>query len=405
MHDQFGNPISCENRAALAAYDRAVDAHIHGWPGALEAADAALEEAPDFALALALRALILAARLQREPARQALTLARAAPRLLPSERSHLDLITAAIEGRVRDALALLLVHARLYPTDVLALSTGLGAYGLFAFSGRADHDQARLQFLESLAPHHPENFAWLLAYRGWARIETGAVDEGLAMTRRALALRRTNAHNAHMVMHGLFETGEWQESVDFIDDWLKDYFDTALMWGHLHWHAALGEIELGRTDAALARLLGPMLAHLPLGLPFMGLADAPSLMWRLGLRDAAALPWSIVQQHAQQHFGKGSNPFGELHLAMIAAAHGDRAELDRSRSRLDAALQSGSEGAAPALQWVEGLIAMLEGDREAAQARLDACVEASARLGGSHAQRTILMQTRQALRVPKAAPA
>ena len=39
--------------------------------------------------------------------------------------------------------------------------------GLFAFSGRRDHDQARLAFLRQLRPHYPADHTWLLTNLGW----------------------------------------------------------------------------------------------------------------------------------------------------------------------------------------------------------------------------------------------
>jgi hypothetical protein len=75
--------------------------------------------------------------------------------------------------------------------------------------------------------------------------------------------------------------------------------------------------------------------HLPRGAPFMGLADGPSLLWLLGLRNASGLPWTEVAQHTSCHFVGGSNPFGELHLAMVAAALHDRDALARCSKRLE----------------------------------------------------------------------
>ena len=124
------------------------------------------------------------------------------------ERDHVDLVGAIIEGRIRDALSAVEVHANRYPRDVVAIAPALGAYGLFAFSGRADHDAARLAFVERLAPHFPDGFPWLLAHRGWCRVECGALDEGLAMVLEAIAERPANGHNAHMVAHAYYEKGD-----------------------------------------------------------------------------------------------------------------------------------------------------------------------------------------------------
>ena len=403
MNDMFGNNVTTASPAALHHYDHAVDAHLHAWPGVLESVESALAEAPDFALAHALKAFVLVGRGLRPQALEAIAHAQAnTNRTLPRERSHVELVTAIVEGRARDALAKVIIHAQLHPTDALSASTALGAYGLLAFSGQADHDAARLKFTEALAPHFPSEFPWLMAYRGWARIEAGQVDEGLAMARRAIALRPNNGHNAHVVMHGLFESNEPEASIEFIDDWLLGYPDDALMWGHLHWHGALAEIELGQLDAAVTRLVGPMTAHLPRGTPYMGLMDIGSLLWRLGLCGVEGLPWKIAHAHAEHHFPSGSNVFGELHLTMLAAARSDRHGLDAALQRLERLSEGGHAGAPVALRWAQALIALLDHDRALAWDHLSACSKESVRLGGSHAQRSIVEQTRDALRLPVA---
>lgn len=230
MNDMFGNGVTAASQAALRHYDRAVDAHLHAWPGVLESLEAALAQAADFALPRALKALVLAGRGQGLQAREAVAQARAcARRTLPREQSHVELVAAIVEGRPHDALAKVIDHARSYPTDALSASTALGAYGLFAFSGRADHDASRLEFTDSMAPHFPSDFPWLMAYRGWGRIEAGRVEEGLAMAQQAIALRPNNGHNAHIVLHGLFESSEPGASIDFLHDWLPGYPDDAVM--------------------------------------------------------------------------------------------------------------------------------------------------------------------------------
>jgi len=54
MNDRFGNATGTASSTAARHYDRAVDAHLHAWPGVLEALDAAIASDPDFALPHAL---------------------------------------------------------------------------------------------------------------------------------------------------------------------------------------------------------------------------------------------------------------------------------------------------------------------------------------------------------------
>ena len=402
MQDQYGNHVIAASSTVLAAYERAVDAQLHAWPGVQAALDEALAESPDFALAQGLQALVHAVHGRGAQAREVALRALALPGLMPRESSQLGLIAAMLHGRTVEALNLLLAHVRAYPTDVLAVSTGVGAYGLFAFSGRADHDAARLEFLEALAPHYPVEFPWLLANRGWARIELGRVEEGLTMSQRAISLRPANGHNAHIVMHGLYEAADPQAALDFVTQWLRSYPDDAILWGHLHWHAALSHIALGQIDLAMQRLLGPIASHLPRGFPFMGVPDIVSLLWRLGLLKVAALPWALAQQHVAKYFPQGSNVFGEIHCAMLAAATRDTNALEAVQQRLQRLSDGGHAGAPVAQQFALGLSALLNSDEATARAHLDACMQDRVRLGGSHAQRDVVELTRDALRVPQA---
>lgn len=405
MKDLFDQTVSTASAAAAAHYDQAVDAQLHAWPGALPALQAAIAEDPGFALPQALLALVLAGRGERAPALQALAAAQArVAGITPREQAQVALLAAVVEGRVHDALALVQAHAREYPADLLAASTALGAYGLFAFSGRADHDAARLAFVDSLAPHHPPGRPWLLAQRGWARIEAGRVDEGLAMAQQALALRPHNGGNAHVIAHGLFESGRHADTLTFIEGWLPGYPGDGVMWGHLHWHAALAELALDDEAAALARLHGPVAAYLPRGMPFMGLPDVVSLLWRLGLRGRRGLPWAMAQQHVERHFPQGSNPFGELHLALLAAAQGRADALAAVAGRMPALQARGLDGAAVVLQAVQALVALQQGDAAAAQQALDAACAGAVRLGGSHAQRQLLPLTAAAAAAQRDTP-
>ena len=403
MQDQFGNSVTCASAEALAAYDRAVDLQLHAWPGVFEALDEAIVAVPDFSLAHALHALVLAAWGRGPEARAAIARAQAAPHPLPREASQIDLIATVIQGRTQEALGKVYEHIRAWPTDALAASTAMGAYGLLAFSGRADHNQARLAFVDGLASHFPENFPWLLANRGWARIELRQTDEGLAMARQALALRPANGHNAHIMMHGLYETNQPQAALDFIGAWLPGYPDHGLIWGHLQWHGALSEIALGQHDKALQRLQGPITDYLPRGAPFMGLADIISLPWRLDLLGVAGVPWAVAQQHVAKYFPNGANPFGELHLAMLAAARRDRAALEASVQRMTASAEAGHEGARVVAGWGQALQAALDGDDAAARSRFDTCCVEAVRVGGSHAQRDVIELTRAAGRIPSVA--
>lgn len=401
MQDSLGNTVTTGSTDALGMIDLAIDLHARAWPGALDSAEKATREDPELVIAHALQGLIHAMWGRRSAADACMSRASTSARAISArECSLLELVEHVLRGRTHSGLAWLLAHLRRYPADLLALTTGMGAYGLFAFSGRADHNELRLALLDELEPCYPRDFAWLLAYRGWARIELGAVDEGLEMALHAIGLRPQNAHNAHMIAHGFHEGRRPAEYLAFLSEWLPGYPADALMWGHLQWHAALAELELGDEHAAWERCVNQLMSYLPKSAPFMGLADGASILWWLGLRGITGLPWQPVAQHARDHFPNGSNAFGEVHLAMVGSATGDREALSRCAQRLERLVSDGYLGARAGLKWVAALDALLAGRQGEAERYFEECEAVAARLGGSRAQRSIISETRRARRLP-----
>ena len=402
MHDHLGNPLSCNSNNAVRAYDHGVDCQLHAWPGALAALQTAVAHDPGFALAHAAMALVLLAQGRAAQARAAVAAARANVDALDArEQSHVALVSLIADGKPLQALDAVIDHAQHWPTDALAQSTALGAFGLFAFSGRADHDQARLAFVRRLAPRYPDDNAWMLTHLSWAHTEAGMPDAGLWLIERSLNLRRANGNAALGMMHARFERQEPGPALRFIDDWLAGYPDDAVLFGHLHWHAALCEIELGQTEAAERRLVGFIEPHLRHALPLVGMTDTASLLWRLGLNRHDPLSWAAAHEYAARSFPEGGNAFVELHLAMLAAAQRDSEALARGAARLQRSADAGNPAAPVALQWVAGLAALVAGEAQAARQHLEACLTQAARLGGSHAQRTVVDRTLAALVLPE----
>ena len=394
MKDSFDQFVTCQSEAALKAYDHAVDCQLHAWPGALAALDSALEHAPDFALAHSTRASLLQAAGRgneaREASKQALLLVKA---LTEREQSHLGIINLILEGRATAALACVRTHAEKWPRDAFIVSLALGAFGLITFSGAADHDQQRFDLVQKLVPSYPADHPWLLSHRGWVLIESNQPEAGLPFVSRSLELRPANGNAAHVMMHARFELNEPERAMDFSDKWLSLYPDTAILFGHIHWHTALCELELGQTAAAVNRLLTliePHLAHAP-GL--VGMTDTTSLLWRLKLLGLNDLSWRAAEQFAQDKFPNGGNVFAEIHLAMLAAGTRQIDALNACRVRLQKYADAGHGGAPSALAWVEGLASSLAGDMTTARNTLAECNKHSVTVGGSHAQRTVIELT------------
>src|SRR5947209_10018320 len=143
--DRHGLPLSTTSSEAAQNYRDGFDLMLSAWTGAAEAFERAVAADPDFALPLIARARIHTIYQQGDVARKLAATARelVARRGTEREQSHVETLALAIEGNLPAALASTLNHLERWPRDAAVFSLPLGAFGLFAFSGMADHDQAR----------------------------------------------------------------------------------------------------------------------------------------------------------------------------------------------------------------------------------------------------------------------
>ncbi len=143
--DRYDLPLTTVSDSAAAFYRDGVDRILSAWYGAGEAFDRAIAEDPAFALAHIARARIHQMNMEVTEARAKAAHARQlAATASERERQHVEIMAAAIEGKPKIALTGAERHLDRYPRDALVLSLLLGAFCLYAFSGRADHDAARL---------------------------------------------------------------------------------------------------------------------------------------------------------------------------------------------------------------------------------------------------------------------
>ncbi|MBW7969416.1 tetratricopeptide repeat protein [Bradyrhizobium sp. BR 10289] len=395
--DRYGLPLSTSSHEAASAYREGVDLMLAGWTGTAEMLERAIATDPDFALAHIARARVHAFYQQGDLARQKAALARelVARRGTERERSHVETLALAIEGRLPEAIAAMREHIGAWPRDALVLSLPLGAFGLFAFSGMADHDRARHELCQSVAHHYGEDW-WFLTMSGWAMTENGDVARGRAVTERGFNLRRQNAHAAHAVLHAMFEDGSIDDADRLVDEWIPSYDRAGILHGHIRWHQALGALEHGDAARALkiyADVLQPSATHAP---PLNVVTDGASLLWRLSAYGHAVPKplWLEADAAAQKLFPKSSLPFADVHMALFAAATQNR---DALAARLAAIEQRLADGKLPAGSVVpaicRALVAFADEDYASCVQTLAPVLGEVVRIGGSHAQRELIEDT------------
>ncbi|MET7245458.1 tetratricopeptide repeat protein [Methylobacterium sp. EM32] len=397
-NDRRGLPLSTRSDRAAERYRAGIDLLLAAWPGAADALDAAIAEDPGFALAHAARARLHAMRTESRAARACITKAAecVARGGTERERSHVAVLSLAIDGQSEQALARALAHAESWPRDALILSLPLGAFGLLAFSGRPDHDQARVDLCERHAHAYDADDWWFTTYRGWAHTENGAVARGRALAEQGFALRRENANGAHALSHALFEDGAGPEAEALIAGWLPDYDRSGILHGHIAWHAALAALERGDPDGALAIYADHVRPGVTAGLSLNVITDTVSLLWRLAAYGHAvpAGLWDEVRAYAAPYFAKAGFGFADAHMGLLAAATGDRAAAETRIDALTGLVEAGTLAAGPVVPAIcRAALAFAEEDYGACARILEPVAAEVVRIGGSGAQREVIEDT------------
>ncbi|KTS79421.1 hypothetical protein NS274_03080 [Pseudomonas oryzihabitans] len=396
--DRYGLPLSTASTQAADAYRTGMDLLLSLWPGAAEALDEAIALDPDFALAHAARARLFLIDNQAGAARQAIALAQrlVERRGTERERSHVQVVRALVAGESARALQGALEHVDRWPRDILILGLPLGAFGLLAFSGRADHDQARVDLCERHARHFAADDWWFLTYRGWSHGENGDVVRGRTLAERALELRRHNVNAAHALTHVLHESGDSQAAEALIAGWLPEYPRHGTLHGHIAWHGALVALERGDSQGALGfyeRYVAPAVSTAG---PLNRVSDNASFLWRLSLYGHEVPPglWQATAASAAGLFEQPGLAFADVHRALIAAATGDRAAVAARVAGLEALSQAGKLVAGPVVATLcRALLAFADEDYQGCAGLLEPVRADVARIGGSGAQREVIEDT------------
>lgn len=396
--DSRGLAVSTGSAEAARLYRAGVDLLLSAWPGAVEALQQAIAADPAFALAHAALARAHAIRVQPDEARAAIATASdlVARNGTPRERSHVATLAFVVTGQSAKALPAALAHIDEWPRDIVVLSLPLGAFGLFAFSGMVDHDQARVELCERYADHFAADDWWFLTYRGWSHAENGAVRRGRDLVQRAIDLRPANANGAHALSHAMFEDGAGAEAERLIAGWLPTYDRSGVLHGHIAWHEALSALERGDPARALAIYEQHVQPSVSLGAPINVMTDTVSLLWRLqayGHAVPAGL-WETARSYAETRFAKPGLAFADAHIGLLAAATGDRAAAVERIDALTRLVEDGTMAAGPVVPAIcRAALAFMDEDYAGCARILAPMTGEVARIGGSGAQREIVEDT------------
>jgi len=332
---RFGRPLTTNRPEAAERYQLAVDRILGSEAGAAEALDQALALDSNLALALAARHMLAKDSRATDAdffKERALLAARAA---LPWERAHISALFALLEDPYAN-LAATEAYIAANPSDLLVISQ---LCGYLIFYGGARKLERVLNIMESVDPGLRDDWAYL-ARLGFAASEAGDQNRGRALVERALQQRPHALYVIHTYAHVLHDQGEPGESLELLGNWLNEHRPSAeggAMYGHVQWHLALAEWQLGLSEQAWERYERYCAPETTRCGPMLTLADCGGFLLREYLRTGATRPISAAVSALSERFNSMlSHPFIALHLAGIQASAGDIAALEQSKAAIAA---------------------------------------------------------------------
>jgi len=374
--DLYGNALSTSADAA-AHYNEALGRILRLESDAHDPLFAAVACDPSFALGHATLAVLghesgldLDTQVHLERARAVLEGA--------SERERL--FVEAYGHRLAGDFDHLLDYLRSHPRDVLGVSIAMPT---IAFSGAYEVPDEAWVALEDMAPHFDDDW-WFSGLLAFARQDQGRMGEARELAEHSLALEPRGGNAAHAAAHVYYETGRHEEGLAWIDQWVADAGQDSTHRCHFSWHAALYELALDDTTAVVAR---------PTVIGTRALVDGSSLLWRCMLEqvDLSGCDARAVLDAAGPAAFASTTPFAVLHEAVAWATVGDCDALARLRDACAASADPVLGGTLAT--FVEGLRSYLHGEMDAAADAMVSIHAALTPIGGSYAQREVVLDT------------
>ena len=385
---RMGKPLTTGSPEAAEEYQRAVDCILGSETGAVEILDQALALDGNLAVALAARYMLAKdakstdANLFKERSEKA------AEAALPWERAHIAALFALLDDPYKN-LAATEAYVAANPSDLIVISQ---LCGYLIFYGGARKLERVLTIMESVDPRLHDDWA-CLARLGFAASEAGDRDRGRSLVERALQQRPQALYIIHSYAHVLHDQGKPEESLSLLGNWLKEHRRSAeggAMYGHVQWHLALAEWQLGLTEQAWQRYERYSAPETTRCGPVLTLADCGGFLLREYLRTGTTRPVSAAVSGLSERFSSMlSHPFIALHLAGIQASAGDVAALERSKAAI--ASKDSSDQTRLSLSLVDAVTQFARGKYAAAADTLKS-LSAGQRIsvGGSYVERMLI---------------
>lgn len=280
------------------------------------------------------------------------------------------------------------------PADILSLRL---AHDTHFFLGASQKlRDVPLSVLDAYAPGSRER-GFVLGMASFGLEETGEYEAAEKAGREAAEINPADTWGVHAVAHVLEMQGRSKDGIKWLRGLEAHWAPANGLAVHQRWHLALYLIEEGETDEALALYDAHM--HASQSSIVLDLVDAAALLWRLELLGVdIGTRWQELAPlwgaHAEEHV----LAFNDVHISFTFTGAGDNAAADRleasilayaARDKGTNAVVSKSHG----LPVIHALRAFRKADYAGTVALLAPLAKNLAPIGGSNAQRDLLIQT------------
>lgn len=392
-----GVALTAANDAAVAAFDRAVDAYLALGRDTGRHLKEALAADPDMVMAHALRGyffqlMALPALLPR--ARQALAAAEEkCAGATPRERLHVAALKAWCEGNLEGALESWEAILREHPCDILALK--LANHIHFYLGDSAGVRDSVSRVLPAWNVSMPA-YGYVLGMHAFGLEETGDYRAAERAGRAAVEMNPRDAWAVHAVAHVLDSEDRYREGIRWIAS-LEEHWSGANNFRyHLWWHRALMHMGVGEHDEALALYDERMWD--PASDEYLDLCNDAALLARLELAGLdVGDRWQALADKVEKQVDTRVLAFIDAHYVLALAAAG---RVERARAVLDALATSARDPhdttarvtAEVGLALCGAIVAWRSEDFSSAADSLASLRATTQRIGGSHTQRDLIAQ-------------
>jgi tetratricopeptide (TPR) repeat protein len=397
IRDKWGNPVSFSDGNAVAALEAAIE-KLHAYQAdPLADIDAVIAAHPDFAMAHAFRAGMLATTSDKafepELRKSVESAAALAPKAGDREKLHIAAARAWLDGDFERATETWGRAAMAYPRDSLAIQLAHVGDFYLAYSSMLRDRVARV------LPHWSRNipgYGFILGMYAFGLEEMGDYARAEAIGREAVDLNRRDGWGVHAVAHVMEMQGRADAGAKWLESTAAGWSPGSMFAYHNWWHLALFRIDNGDVADAL-RLFDERIAAGGFA-QALELVDGSALLWRLTTNGhSVGSRWEVLADKWATRIADGYYAFNDLH-AMTALLGANR---EVEQATLLAAAQRAAAGTGTnammtreiGLPALHGIQAFGRGRYAEAIDRLLPLRGKANRFGGSHAQRDIFSWT------------